>query len=114
MLETLAALMDFLMQLVMLIFQKYSEPCYVITDTIGYKIEKGFPRICATDLLPGISDVSYRIDLSQCDDFEGAPDWMVNAMNTIDEYFEEFRQVYSRPFVCGRRLLYVHIHGEDV
>lgn len=56
----------------------YSEANYVVTDNVMYKIENDFPRICSADLTPGISDVSYRIDLNQCNDFQGRPDWMVN------------------------------------
>jgi hypothetical protein len=76
--ETLAAFDGLLASVGYIDLQRYSEPYYVITDNVMYQIKIGFPRICSIDLMPGVSDVSYRIDLNQCDDFRGKPDWMVN------------------------------------
>lgn len=75
--ETLAVFEGLIASVGYVDLARYSESYYLITDSVMYKIENGFPRICPSDLMPGVSDVSYRIDLNQCDDFEGNPDWMV-------------------------------------
>lgn len=48
----------------------YSDIKYNIIREEAYKISQGFPRINKSDLALGISNVSYSIDLTHCEDYK--------------------------------------------
>ena len=54
----------------------YLNYSYILTGEKMFRVSDGFPKICAKDLDPGITNVSYSISLSECANFENQPDWM--------------------------------------
>ncbi len=55
---------------------QYLDFCYVFIDESVYHVTSGFPRICSTDLHPGVIRLSYHISLAACEPFKGRPDWL--------------------------------------
>jgi hypothetical protein len=56
--------------------EAYLNYSYLVTSTMMYRVLPGFPRVCPEDLPPGVSSISYNINLLTCADFAGQPDWM--------------------------------------
>ena len=48
----------------------YGEVGYTVRSFKAFRVECGFPRIVAADLPNGITDVSYVISLTSCDEFQ--------------------------------------------
>jgi len=57
------------------VHEEYEEHRFSLVGLKCYRMVDGFPRICPSDLLPGIDSVSYSIALEHCSEFEGAPSW---------------------------------------
>jgi len=55
---------------------EYLRYSYVVAGQTMFEVSEGFPRICRDAIHPGISRVSYSISLTECSQFEGAPDWV--------------------------------------
>jgi len=55
---------------------RYLDYSYILTAENMYKVSEDFPRLCSKDLPHGILKVSYNLDLSALDAFEGSPNWM--------------------------------------
>lgn len=49
---------------------EYAERHYIYRTSTLYEVRNGFPRITSADLADGISDVSYAIQLSNCQPFK--------------------------------------------
>lgn len=63
----------------------YSSSCFVEGRSQVYIVGGGFPRITATDILPGLERVSYSIMLDTCELFEIAHDDLRNALARLGE-----------------------------
>ena len=50
--------------------ETYGEVGYTVRSIKAFRVECGFPRIVAADLPNGITDVSYVIALTSCDEFQ--------------------------------------------
>ena len=48
---------------------KYNARCYVERQRTYYSVLKGFPRIVPGDLMSGVSETSYRLNLSGCHEY---------------------------------------------
>lgn len=55
--------------------EEYDQNRFCPLATKSYKLSEEFPRISASRLSPGIENVSYTLNLGDCADFEGKPDW---------------------------------------
>lgn len=55
---------------------RYLEFSYVVSGETMYHVMGAFPRICRQELHPGIVNLSYSINLDECDGFEKYPDWI--------------------------------------
>jgi hypothetical protein len=55
---------------------RYLEYSYLVTDSKMYDVRQGFPRICPNDISSDIVHLSYSINLSAYQSFEGHPNWM--------------------------------------
>lgn len=49
---------------------KYFEYNYIVSAEQVFKVQEGFPRICAATLIPGVKKVTYKIELLECSEFE--------------------------------------------
>jgi len=56
--------------------EAYLNYSYLVTNTLMYRVLPGFPRVCPEDLPPGVSGITYDINLLACAGFSGQPDWM--------------------------------------
>ena len=56
--------------------EAYLNHSYLVTNTKMYRVLPGFPHVCPEDLPPGVSGITYDINLLACADFAGRPDWM--------------------------------------
>ncbi len=54
---------------------RYLDFSYVPLNNRFYEVREGFPRLCPTDLRPGIVRLSYAISLEQGEAFLVDPDW---------------------------------------
>lgn len=54
----------------------YLDYSYIFVSDCIYKVKDNFPRIKAKNVMTGISNVTYYIDISACEPFEEKPDWM--------------------------------------
>jgi hypothetical protein len=48
----------------------YASPGYIERRRIYYRVTDGFPRILANDLMQGVCEVAYRLNLSGCSNFK--------------------------------------------
>lgn len=55
---------------------RYLDFSYIFVGEKMFQITDGFPRICTNEIHPGIIKLIYNISLSECDPFEGQPDWI--------------------------------------
>lgn len=55
---------------------EYNEYSYLLSTEQMFSVEPGFPRICPSDLVPGIDRLTYDINLLDCEPFTATPDWM--------------------------------------
>jgi hypothetical protein len=56
--------------------EEYYEYSYLLSAEQMFSVEPGFPRICPSDLLPGIDRLTYDINLLDCEPFTAIPAWM--------------------------------------
>ena len=56
--------------------ERYLEYSYVLTNEDMFRVGGEFPRICRSEVHPGIARVVYDIDLSLCEPFAEWPDWI--------------------------------------
>lgn len=59
--------------------ERYLDYCYLVSDEKMFRITDDFPRVCSSDIRPGIINLSYFITLDACAPFVGKPEWMVTA-----------------------------------
>lgn len=59
--------------------EQYLEFSYLLVDQTMFEVKESFPRICAGNIHHGIVKLSYNISLSECEPFQGQPDWMRNT-----------------------------------
>jgi hypothetical protein len=50
--------------------EMYMTEGYHVDEVLTYKVEEGFPRLLAGDLMDGIGGLKYSVDLSACTDFK--------------------------------------------
>lgn len=50
--------------------EKYLDFNYIILEEKVYVVKEGFPRICPNDIIQGILNVTYNIDLNECLNYE--------------------------------------------
>jgi len=55
---------------------RYCAFSYLLANREMYHVSEGFPRVVPDDLPHGVTHLTYSIDLSECEPFKGAPDWM--------------------------------------
>jgi hypothetical protein len=67
---TLERFNDLLCQAGYAVSDKYLEYSYLLVDRRIFSVEEGFPRITAGQVPPGISHLTYCIDLAACEPFE--------------------------------------------
>ena len=59
----------------------YSDCLWLETGTRLYRVTEGFPRVAASELSTGVSHVTYRISLVDCESFMVTNDVIVSALN---------------------------------
>jgi hypothetical protein len=55
---------------------RYLEFSYILANKKMYRVIDGFPRICFNQICLGIIQLSYSINLTTCEQFEGHPIWI--------------------------------------
>lgn len=55
---------------------RYLDFSYIFTDEKMFQVKGDFPRICQKDIHRGIVNLTYNINLAECDPFENRPQWM--------------------------------------
>ena len=50
--------------------EKYDATSYTVRLQTYFEVRDGFPRIVESDLLPGVGDTEYKVDLVACDPFK--------------------------------------------
>jgi len=59
---------------------EYDEETWKPVKTRLFEVVDDFPRLVPTNLPPGVSNVSYRISLGNCEQFERAEKWLNGAI----------------------------------
>jgi len=55
--------------------EEYDEYRFCVIAAKSFRLDEGFPRIRSSELISGIENVSYTVNLEACSGFEGKPDW---------------------------------------
>lgn len=61
---------DLLMEAGYIYNEKYNDYNYIISEVQVFKVIENFPRICPSDIKPGIIKINYNISIADCAPFE--------------------------------------------
>jgi len=60
----------------------YMTKGYIVRECDYYKVESGFPRIIEAELINGIGDVRYSINISACQNFLVGEGMVISLIGT--------------------------------